>query len=65
MDNFRKLLNDTIADNEQELVVPSREYSDEEVLYMRGYLQALHDINEDFKNDFEDFLNELIKYQLN
>ena len=65
MDKFQKLLNDAIVDNEQELMVPSREYSDEEILYMRGYLQALHDINEDFKNDFEEFINQLIKYQLN
>lgn len=65
MDNYRKLLTDTIEDNKIELIAPSREYTDEEILYMKGYNQALQDMLEDFDNDFENFLNNLIKAQLN
>ena len=32
---------------------------------MKGYNQALQDMLEDFDNDFEAFLNELIQFQLN
>jgi hypothetical protein len=65
MDNYRKSLIESIEDNKIELVSPSREYTDTEVIYMKGYNQALQDMLEDFDNDFEAFLNELIQFQLN
>ena len=65
MENYRKLLTDAIEDNKIELVVPSREYTSEEVIWMRGYNQALQDMLEDFDNDFKNFLNDMIKAQLN
>ena len=65
MDKYRKLIVDTIEDNKVEMIAPSREYTDEEILYMKGYNQALQDLLEDFDNDFENFLNEMIKIQLN
>ena len=65
MDNYRKSLTDSIEDNKIELVSPSREYTDAEIIYMKGYNQALQDMLEDFDNDFETFLNELIQFQLN
>ena len=65
MDNYRKSLTDSIEDNKIELVSPSREYTDTEIIYMKGYNQALQDMLEDFDNDFEAFLNELIQFQLN
>lgn len=65
MDNYRKSLTDSIEDNKIELVSPSREYTDAEIIYMKGYNQALQDMLEDFDNDFEAFLNELIQFQLN
>ena len=65
MDKYRKLIVDTIKDNKVEMIAPSREYTDEEILYMKGYNQALQDLLEDFDNDFENFLNEMIKIQLN
>ena len=65
MDNYRKSLIESIEDNKIELVSPSREYTDTEVIYMKGYNQALQDMLEDFDNDFEVFLNELIQFQLN
>ena len=65
MENYRKSLTDAIEDNKIELVAPSREYTSEEVIWMRGYNQALQDMLEDFDNDFKNFLNDMIKAQLN
>ena len=65
MENYRKSLTDAIEDNKIELIAPSREYTDEEIIWMRGYNQALQDMLEDFDNDFKNFLNELIKTQFN
>ena len=65
MDNYRKSLIESIEDNKIELVSPSREYTDTEIIYMKGYNQALQDMLEDFDSDFETFLNELIQFQLN
>lgn len=65
MENYRKSLTEAIKDNKVEMLAPSRDYSDEEIIWMRGYNQALQDMLEDFDNDFENFLNEIIKVQLN
>jgi hypothetical protein len=65
MDNYRKAIIESIEDNKIELVSPSREYTDAEIIYMKGYNQALQDMLEDFDSDFETFLNELIQFQLN
>ena len=65
MENYRKSLTDAIEDNKIELVAPSREYTENEIVWMQGYNQALQDMLEDFDNDFENFLNEIIKAQLN
>jgi len=65
MENYRKSITKAIEDNEIEMLAPSREYTDEEIIYMKGYNQALQDMLDDFDNDFENFLNELIKTQLN
>ena len=65
MENYRKSIKEAIEGNEIEMLVPSREYNDEEIIYMKGYTQALQDMLSDFDNDFETFLNELIKSQLN
>jgi hypothetical protein len=65
MDNYRKSLTNAIEDNKVEMIAPSREYTNEEIIWMRGYNQALQDMLEDFDNDFKNFLNEIIKVQLN
>jgi hypothetical protein len=65
MDNYRKLLTNSIEDNKIELLAPSREYTEEEIIYMKGYNQALQDMLDDFDNDYENFLNDMIKNQLN
>jgi hypothetical protein len=59
MENYRKSLIESIEDNKVELVAPSREYTDGEVIYMKGYNQALQDMLEDFDSDFETFLTNL------
>lgn len=65
MDNYRKLLTNSIEDNKIELLAPSRDYTEEEIIYMKGYNQALQDMLDDFDNDYENFLNDMIKNQLN
>lgn len=65
MENYRRSLKNAIKDNEAELILPSREYSPEEIVWMNGYIEALQDMLGDFENDYENFLNELITTQLN
>jgi hypothetical protein len=47
------------------MVAPSREYTDMEIVWMRGYNQALQDMLDDFNEDYNKFLENLIKAQLN
>ena len=65
MVNFKALLEDTIQDNEIEELVPSRDYTPEEIIYKRGYNQALKDMHADFVNEFEKFIEELNRASLN
>jgi hypothetical protein len=48
---FKELLLATIEDNRLEMLMPSREYSEEERVYMRGYNQALEDMLDDYDDD--------------
>ncbi len=48
---FKETLLATIEDNRLELLIPSREYTEEERAYMRGYNQALEDMLEDYDDD--------------
>ena len=48
---FKETLLATIEDNRLELLMPSREYSEEERVYMRGYNQALEDMLEDYDDE--------------
>ena len=48
MDKFKEILLETIEDNRLEILMPSREYSENEMVYMRGYQQALEDMLEDY-----------------
>ena len=41
---FKETLLATIEDNRLEMLMPSREYSENELIYMRGYNQALEDM---------------------
>ena len=41
------IIKSSIYENKMELITPSREYSDKEVAYIKGYIQSLEDILEE------------------
>ena len=65
MNSFKQTLIDAIEDNKMEMVNPSREYTDKEIVWMRGYNQALQDMLSDFTEDYNKFLEDMIKLNLN
>jgi len=65
MEQFKKMLVEAIDSANEEFETPSREYSEHDIWFMMGYKQALQDMLEDFTEDYEKFLNELIKQSLN
>jgi hypothetical protein len=65
MDKFKQTLVEAIEENKEEMVSPSREYTDNEIIWMRGYTQALQDMLNDFTEDYNKFIEDLIKAQLN
>ena len=65
MDKFKQTLIEAIEDNKTEMVAPSREYTDNEIIWMRGYTQALQDMLDDFTEDYNKFIENLIKLNLN
>ena len=65
MNSFKQMLIDAIEDNKMEMVNPSREYTDKEIVWMRGYNQALQDMLSDFTEDYNKFLEDMIKNSLN
>lgn len=65
MDNFKKLLQDTLADNQMESLMPSREYTEDERIYMRGYNAALNDMLDDFLAEYDEFMKNTYTPSLN
>jgi len=65
MNSFKQTLIDAIEDNKVEMVNPSREYNDMEIIWLRGYNQALQDMLSDFTEDYNKFLEDMIKNSLN
>ena len=65
MNSFKQTLIDAIEDNKMEMVNPSREYTDMEIIWLRGYNQALQDMLSDFTEDYNKFLEDMIKNSLN
>jgi hypothetical protein len=63
--SFKQSILDAIEDNKLEMVMPSREYSDGEIIWMRGYTQALKDMIEDYDNDIEDAIKKSVDFSLN
>ena len=41
------IIKSDIYENKMELIIPSREYTDKEVAYIKGYIQSLEDILEE------------------
>ena len=65
MKNFKELLQQTLADNQMESLMPSREYMENERIYMQGYSDALADMLEDFNDEYSDFLENTYTPSLN
>ena len=62
---FKETLLATIEDNRLEMLIPSREYSEEERVYMRGYNQALEDMLDDYDSELYTINHNKYKYSLN
>jgi len=62
---FKETLLATIEDNRLEMLMPSREYSEEERVYMRGYNQALEDMLDDFDDELYTINHDKYTYSLN
>ena len=65
MSSFKQSLLDALEDNRLEMIMPSREYTDNEIIFMRGYNQALKDMLEDYDNDIEDAIKNCFNFSLN
>lgn len=65
MANFKQSLLDALEDNRLEMLMPSREYTDNEIIWMRGYQQALEDMLCDYDNDIEDAIQNALTFSLN
>ena len=63
--SFKQSLVDAIEDNQMEMIMPSREYTDSEIVWMKGYNQALKDMLEDYNNDIEDAIQKSLTFSLN
>jgi hypothetical protein len=62
---FKETLLATIEDNRLEMLMPSREYSEEERIYMRGYNQALSDMLGDFNDELDEINHNKYTHSLN
>jgi len=65
MVNFKKALSEALADNQIESLMPSREYTQDERIYMQGYTDALSDMLEDFNAEYNAFMENTYTASLN
>ena len=65
MANFKQSLLDALEDNRLEILMPSREYTENEIIWMRGYQQALEDMLADYNDDIEDAIKNALTFSMN
>ena len=65
MKNFKELLQQSLADNQMESLMPSREYTENKRIYMQGYTDALADMLEDFLAEYDEFMKNTYTASLN
>ena len=65
MVNFKKILSESLADNQIETLMTSREYTENERIYMQGHTDALADMLEDFNAEFDEFIKNTYTPSLN
>jgi hypothetical protein len=65
MANFKQSLLDALEDNRLEMIMPSREYTDNEIIFMRGYNQALKDMLEDYNDDVNEAVKNALIFSIN
>ena len=65
MANFKQSLLDALEDNLLEMLMPSREYTEAEIIWMAGYQQALEDMLEDYNDDVEEAVQQSLAFSLN
>jgi len=65
MANFKQSLLNALEDNRLEMIMPSREYTDNEIIWMRGYNQALEDMLADYNDDIESAIQNALTFSLN
>ena len=63
--DFKEYLQQAIDDNRIEMLIPSRDYSEGEIVYMRGYSQALEDMLADYNDDLDTIKREKYTFSLN
>jgi hypothetical protein len=63
--DFREYIQQAIEDNRMELLIPSRDYSEGEIVYMRGYNQALEDMLADYSDELNALKREKYTFSLN
>ena len=65
MSSFKQCLLDALEDNRLEMIMPSREYTDNEIIWMRGYNQAIKDMLADYNDDIEDAIKNALTFSMN
>jgi len=59
------IIKSAIYENKMELIIPSREYTDKEVAYIKGYIQSLEDMLEELTLLNKEDLTSVYKICLN
>jgi len=65
MEHFKNSIVESINSTNEEFKTPSRKYTKNDLVFMAGYKCALQEILEDFNEDYNEFLEDLIKHSLN